>query len=393
MFMDFQQIYNRKQTNSLKWDHLKAVFQTDDIIPLWVADMDFKAPEEVNQALIERATHGIYGYTIITEEIKDIVTNWVKNRHNWQINNRWLTFSPSVLTSLHIAIQSFTNKNDKIMIQTPVYTPFFNLLKNGNREIIRNSLHFNGEKYEIDFEDFEEKLKQGVKAFILCSPHNPVGRVWTKEELQKMPELCVENDVILISDEIHADLVLGDYKHTPIATLSEDIAMQTVTCMAPSKTFNLAGLQASYIVTKHPEKRLKIDQLLKKQGLGSLNTMGSTALHAAYEHGEEWLKELLKLLNSHQEYVVEMFKTHTPELKVIPAQGTYLLWIDCSRLGMTDEELHQFMVSEARVGLNAGSYYGEEGKQFMRMNIATSRQTLEKGVKQIVKAVKHLNIQ
>jgi len=389
----FETVPNRKNTRSVKWDTLEEVFQSGDVLPMWVADMDFKAPEAVNNALIERAKHGVYGYTIINPEVKGSIVNWLHRRFNWKVEEEWLSFSPGVVTSLHIAVQAFTEPEDKVLIQTPVYPPFYNVIEAHNRQIVKSPLILKDDHYSIDFTDFENKLKQGVKAFILCSPHNPVGRVWTKEELQKMAELCVENDVILISDEIHADLVLGDYKHTPIATLSEDIAMQTVTCMAPSKTFNLAGLQASYIVTKHPEKRLKIDQLLKKQGLGSLNTMGSTALHAAYEHGEEWLKELLKLLNSHQEYVVEMFKTHTPELKVIPAQGTYLLWIDCSRLGMTDEELHQFMVSEARVGLNAGSSYGEEGKQFMRMNIATSRQTLEEGVKQIVKAVKHLNIQ
>lgn len=389
----FETVPNRKNTRSVKWDTLEEVFQSGDVLPMWVADMDFKAPEAVNNALIERAKHGVYGYTIINPEVKGSIVNWLHRRFNWKVEEEWLSFSPGVVTSLHIAVQAFTEPEDKVLIQTPVYPPFYNVIEAHNRQIVKSPLILKGDHYSIDFTDFENKLKQGVKAFILCSPHNPVGRVWTKEELQKMAELCIENDVILISDEIHADLVLGDYKHTPIATLSEDIAMQTVTCMAPSKTFNLAGLQASYIVTKQPEKRLKIDQLLKKQGLGSLNTMGSTALHAAYEHGEEWLKELLKLLNSHQEYVVEMFKTHTPELKVIPAQGTYLLWIDCSRLGMTDEELHQFMVSEARVGLNAGSSYGEEGKQFMRMNIATSRQTLEKGVKQIVKAVKHLNIQ
>jgi len=389
----FETVPNRKNTRSVKWDTLEEVFQSGDVLPMWVADMDFKAPEAVNNALIERAKHGVYGYTIINPEVKGSIVNWLHRRFNWKIEEEWLSFSPGVVTSLHIAVQAFTEPEDKVLIQTPVYPPFYNVIEAHNRQIVKSPLTLKDDHYSIDFTDFENKLKQGIKAFILCSPHNPVGRVWTREELQKMADLCMENDVTLISDEIHADLVLGDYKHIPIATLSEDTAMQTITCMAPSKTFNLAGLQASYIVTKHPEKRLKIDQLLQKQGLGSLNTMGSTALHAAYEYGEEWLEELLKLLSSHQQYVVEMFKTHTPELKVIPAQGTYLLWIDCSGLGMTDEELHHFMVSEARVGLNSGSSYGEEGKQFMRINIATSRQTLEEGVKRIVKAVKNLNIQ
>src|SRR5690625_1836520 len=204
---------------------------------------------------MERASHGIYGYTIITEEIKNSVSAWVNNSHGWKIDNRLLTFSPSVLTSLHIAIQSFTNDNDKIIIQTPVYTPFFNIIKKGNRQIIRNPLYFNGKKYEIDFEDFEAKLKQGVKAFILCSPHNPVGRVWEKWELLKMAELCLQYNVLIFSDEIHADLVFEGYKHTPIASLSNEIAKQTITYMSPTKTFNLAGLQASFIITSDRQKQ------------------------------------------------------------------------------------------------------------------------------------------
>jgi len=393
MFMDFQQIYNRKQTNSLKWDHLKAVFQTDDIIPLWVADMDFKAPEEVNQALIERATHGIYGYTIITEEIKDIVTNWVKNRHNWQINNRWLTFSPSVLTSLHIAIQSFTNKNDKIMIQTPVYTPFFNLLKNGNREIIRNPLHFNGEKYEIDFEDFEGKLKQGVKAFILCSPHNPVGRVWKKWELTKMAELCLQYNVLILADEIHADLVLEGFKHTPIASLSNKIAQQTITFMSPTKTFNLAGLHASFIVTPDRNKQKVMEEQLAISGFSMLNTMGITALEAAYKQGEQWLNQLLKIVAENKKIACKMIAEQTNgRLKIIDSEGTYLLWMDCKNLGMNDKELHQFMIHEAKVGLNPGSSYGEEGNQFMRINIACPTAILKQGIQQIITAVNELPV-
>src|SRR5690625_2862903 len=245
---DFQIIYDRKNTHSFKWDHVKTIFNTDDILPMWVADMDFKAPQAVNDALKERAEHGIYGYTIINDRIKKLVTNWVQKKHLWKIDSDWLSFSPGVITSLHIAIQSFTNENDKILLQTPVYTPFFNIIRNGKRQVVENSLRFNGEKYEIDFEDFEKKLQTGVKAFVLCSPHNPVGRVWTKEELSEMARLCLKYDVLILADEIHADLVFDGYSHIPIASLSDEIAEQTITCMSPTKTFNLAGLQASYMI-------------------------------------------------------------------------------------------------------------------------------------------------
>src|SRR5690625_1397834 len=214
MMTDFQTVYNRHNTHSLKWDHVQTIFGTDDILPMWVADMDFKAPKEVNQALKERAEHGIYGYTIINDDIKNEVVNWNKYKHNWTINREWLTFSPGVVTSLHIAIQTFTEEKDRILLQTPVYTPFFNIIRNGNREVVENPLLYNGEKYTIDFEDFEKKLQEGVKAFVLCSPHNPVGRVWTKEELVEMARLCIKYDVLILADEIHADLVFEDRKST-----------------------------------------------------------------------------------------------------------------------------------------------------------------------------------
>jgi len=384
----FELVPDRKNTRSVKWDAIKDVFDSNDVLPMWVADMDFKAPKAVNEALINRGKHGVYGYTIVDEEVKQSIAKWLHNQFNWKIEKDWLSFSPGVVTSLHIAVQAFTKPNDKILIQTPVYPPFYHVIETHDRQVVKNPLLRQGDYYTIDFIDFEEKLKQGVKAFILCSPHNPVGRVWTKSELQKIADLCTAYNVIIISDEIHADLVLNDNTHIPIANLSKEMAMNTVTCMAPSKTFNLAGLQASYIVTKNPDMRKQIDQLLDNQGLTSLNTMGTTALHAAYQYGEDWLKKLLSLLSDHQQYVIKMFTENISELRVIPAEGTYLLWIDCSGLGMDNEELQQFMIHKARVGLNEGRSYGEEGNQFMRMNIATSKQILEEGVRRIIKAVR-----
>ena len=383
----FDTLYERKNTRSMKWDMLKPVFQRDDILPMWVADMDFKAPQAVNEALIKRAEHGIYGYTVVDNDVKNTIVNWNDRRHNWKIDPDWLTFSPGVVTSLHLAIQTFTKPNDKVLIQTPVYTPFYNVIEQHDRKVVKNTLINKDNYYTIDFADFEDQLKQGVKAFILCSPHNPVGRVWTKNELQEMARLCLKYDVLILSDEIHGDLVYPGNHHIPIASLSEDIADKTITFMSPSKTFNLAGLQASYIITTNKTKREQLDAAFKIQGLNALNTMGSTALEAAYKHGEAWLDELIGVLNDHQNYVIEMFETHTKELKAIRSEGTYLIWIDCSSLEMDGKSLHTFMIEEAKVGLNPGFNYGEEGDQYMRINIACPRSTLEDGINRIITAV------
>lgn len=387
----FDTVHDRNHTRSVKWDEIENIFQADDVLPMWVADMDFKAPEAVTDALMKRVEHGIYGYTVIDGDVKNAIINWVSRRHDWNIQAEWLSFSPGVVKSLHIAIQVFTEPEDKILVQTPVYNPFYTAIENHNRAIVRNPLIREGDSYKIDFEDFEEKIKQGVKAFILCSPHNPVGRVWTKDELEEMARICLKYDVLIISDDIHCDLIFPGQRHIPIASISEDISKQTITCMSPTKTFNLAGLQASYIVTEDDEKREKIDAYLLKHGLKMLNTMGVDALEAAYNDGDDWLDELMQVLNDHKNYVKERFESEAKELKLIDSEGTYLLWVDCSDLGFTDDELIQFMIREAKVGLNPGSNYGSEGEQFMRINIACPRATLEEGISRIINAVNSRN--
>ena len=386
----FQTVHNREQTRSMNWDNRKAIFNSEEVLPMWVADMDFKAPEAVNNALKERAQHGIYGYTVITEDIRNNVTNWISLKHGWDVETNWLSFSPGVITSLHIAIQTFTNEGDNILIQTPVYTPFFNLIKNGNRQVVENALKYDGKTYTIDFDDLEEKLKT-VKAFILCSPHNPVGRVWTKEELTKIAALCEQHDVLVFSDEIHADLVFDGYKHIPFASISEEARERTITCMSPTKTFNLAGLQASYIVTKNNQMRAKINAELGLQGFNMLNTMGVIALDAAYANGKPWLDQLMKVIEANKLYATTRIENETNgKLKVIASEATYLLWVDCHELGLTDKELQAFMIEQAKVGLNAGSSYGTEGENFMRINIACPKATLQEGLDRIIHAVNAL---
>ncbi|WP_174614121.1 MalY/PatB family protein [Virgibacillus ihumii] len=386
----FEEIHDRKNTRSVKWDMLKPVFQTDDLLPMWVADMDFKAPQAVNDALKERAEHGIYGYTIIDENIKGSISNWIEKHHNWTVKQDWLSFSPGVVASLHMAIQTFTKPNDKILIQTPVYTPFYKVIEGHDRQIVKNELQQKDNYYKIDFDDMEEKLKN-VQALLLCSPHNPVGRVWKKDELMKMAELCLKHNVLILSDEIHADLIYPDQNHTPIASLSKDIADQTITFMSPSKTFNLAGLQASYIITSDKEKRVALEKKLGEQGHHMLNTMGSTALYAAYSYGEEWLEELKHVLKENRDYATKMLEEKTDGLlQVTRSEGTYLLWIDCSNLDMDKTELKKFMIENAKVGLNAGAEYGNEGDAFMRMNLACPKKTVEQGVARIIQAVNNL---
>lgn len=386
----FNEVISRKNTRSVKWDMAGKVFQSEDVLPMWVADMDFQAPKEVNEALIKRAEHGIYGYTVIDDDVKNAVVNWLSDRHQWTIQPEWLTFSPGVVSSLHMAIEAFTEPGDKILIQTPVYTPFYTVIKAHGREMVKNPLIEKDQYFTIDFDDFEEKLKTGVKAFILCSPHNPVGRVWKKEELEEIARLCLKYDVMIFSDEIHADLVFPGEKHIPIASLSDEVLENTITCMAPSKTFNLAGLEASYVIAANAEKRKKLkNQFLKSGYNGLLNTMANTALEAAYTYGKPWLEELMQLLESHKNYVTEQLEAET-NLKVTRSEGTYLLWLNCTGLGLSGKELKQFMIEKARVGLNAGLDYGDEGEQYMRMNIACPRATLEEGVNRIIDAVKNI---
>ncbi|MBO8156728.1 MAG: putative C-S lyase [Bacillaceae bacterium] len=386
----FQEMIDRTGTRSVKWDLRDQLFKRSDVLPMWVADMDFYTADAVREAIIKRAEHNLYGYTTTDEKVNEAVQLWLEKRHGWHINSKWITFSPGVVTSLHILVQTLTEEQDQVMIQTPVYPPFYSVVTNHNRTLVKNPLKFVNGRYEIDFEDFEEKLKNGVRMFILCSPHNPVGRVWTRDELKKMAELCIQYDVIMVSDEIHGDLIYEGYKHTPVATLSEEIEKHTITLMSPSKTFNLAGLQASYVITANEERKKQIDQGFTRQGLKMLNTFGIIAMEAAYLHGEHWLDDLLKVLEDHKNYAMDIFKQTTDLMEVIQPEGTYLLWLDCRKLNMTQEELKQFMIEKARVGLNDGSTFGEEGNGFMRMNIACPKQRVEEGTKRIVRALKEL---
>lgn len=381
---------DRRGTYSVKWDWYewnKNLFLDKDVLPMWVADMDFEAPEEIKKELINRIEHGVFGYSFEPNELKENIISWIKYKHNWDINKEWILSSHGVIPSLNFAIQLFTDPGDKILIQTPVYPPFIYSVKNNNRNLVINELKLINNHYEIDFNDFELKSKK-AKMFILCSPHNPVGRVWKRDELEKMAEICLENNVLIVSDEIHADMVFKGSKHIPIASLSENIAYNTITLMAPSKTFNIAGLHYSYTIIKNTELRKIFKKWIIQSGLYGHNLTSIIAANAAYKYGKNWLNKTMEYIEENYYYVKEYFEKNIPEVKVIKSEGTFLVWLDFRQLNLSQNELRELLEKKAKVGLNSGDTFGPGGKGFMRMNIATSRENIEETCKRIKNALR-----
>ena len=386
----FDEIIHRKNTYSLKWDHCMERFGKEDILPMWVADMDFKSPIEVTEAIKIRAEHGVFGYTGISEKLSYALTGWMKKRNNWAIDRQWIVHSPGVVTSINISILAFTYSGDKILIQTPVYYPFYSSINDNDRQLVVNSLKDNNGHYEIDFEDLEKKLGSGVKMMIFCSPHNPIGRVWNNNELDQVAKLCRKYNVLLISDEIHSDLVYKGYRHIPAASLSEEILNNSVTLISPTKTFNLAGLSESTAIIPNIELRQKFIKTLNRTGAGMLNIFGLAAAEAAYTHCEGWLEELMLYLHDNLETLIEYFDKNMPGIKVIRPEATYLAWLDCNELPVAAEKLKEFFTFKAGVGLNDGTTFGKEGYGFQRINFACPRVLLLEGLERIKFAVAKL---
>ncbi|UJW56468.1 putative C-S lyase [Bacillus sp. A116_S68] len=384
----FEQNIDRTGTFSVKWERTKEVFKTEeDVLPMWVADMDFKPPQAISNALKKRVEHGIFGYTFTGETVADAIINWMANRHGWEINKSWITYSPGVVPSIGKTIQALTEPGDRILIQSPVYPPFFSMITDNDRTVENCPLIKKEQQYGIDFEAFEQALKNGVKLFILCNPHNPVGRVWTEEELRRMAELCLSHDVVIVSDEIHSDLILPGHRHIPIASLSKEVAENTITLTAPSKTFNLAGLQASVIICANHDLQKKLNAIAKRQGSFTLNTFGIVAMEAAYRYGEEWLDELLAYLKGNVDVVKSYIADKLPELTLVEPEGTYLLWIDCRKLGLSDGELNHLFTHKGKIGFNSGISFGKGGEGFVRMNVACPRSTVIEGLTRMKKAL------
>ncbi|MDQ0229797.1 MalY/PatB family protein [Metabacillus malikii] len=383
----FDEMINRKDSSSAKWS-TKKIFGDEEVLPMWVADMDFRAPDKVIEAIHQCADHGVFGYSMPMEETEKAIQSWLKQRHNWEISDNIITYSPGIVTAISMAIQTFTGADDKIVVQPPVYYPFFEMAKKHKREVLYNALKLNeNHRYEIDFADFEKKVADPkTKMFILCNPHNPSGRIWSRDELTKMAELCLKHDVLIISDDIHSDLLLFGNEYTPLASISEEIANNTITCIAPSKTFNLAGLQASAVLIPNATLKRKYTQTLQLHGLMGLNTFGMVSMEAAYKHGSEWLDQLINYLEDNVKEVEKVVQEKLPHFKVMRPESTYLVWIDARKEQKTDEEMKELLLKKGKLALEPGSKFGENGAGFLRMNIACPRETLRDGLNRLVQA-------
>lgn len=387
----FDKVIDRTDTSSIKWDPdiLLGNFGVTDSLPLWIADMDFEVAPPIKKALVKVAEHGIYGYSGTTKHM-EAFKNWVDRRFDWTIQSDWLLNTPGVVTAFNIAIQTFTRPGDKVMIQRPVYYPFTDAIVNNGRTVSSNSLLLSDQgRYEIDFEDFEMKAKDPqTTLFLLCSPHNPVGRLWTKQELEKMLEICLEHNVLVVSDEIHADLVMPGYKHYPAGTISEKYLDNLITLMAPSKTFNLAGMQLSYVVISNEVKRQQFARTLEQASIGIVNRFAFEAATAAYDESEDWLEAVIDYIHENEKFVKNYFKRELPEVTIHELEATYLLWIDFRKLDLTLDELTTLIFRDAKVGLDGGDWFGPEGAGFMRMNLACPRSLIEEACEAIIRAVK-----
>ncbi len=391
MQYNFDEVIQRKNTQSSKWDNVGARVGNPDALPMWVADMDFRCPKPVVDAVRKRAEHEIYGYSYIAPEFRSSTISWIEKRHGWQLSPEWIVFSTGVVPVLNTMIQTFTEPGDEVIIQRPVYYPFINAVVDNHRVVSSNSLLYSGGTYSIDFEDLEKRAASPkAKIMILCNPHNPVGRVFTEDELSRMAEICLKNNVIMVSDEIHSDLIYTGHKHIPIASLSERFAENTVTCFAPSKTFNTAGLRSSGIVVPNQTIRKALEKQFARNRSLQQNIFGLPAYVAAYTECEDYLEQLLLYLENNVKYLDGFLKEHMPKIKLIKPEATFLMWLDCKELGLDNAGLADFLINKALVAVDRGDWFGPEGSGFARMNIACPRITLRQGLEQIEREYKKL---
>jgi cystathionine beta-lyase len=388
MRYDFDTVLDRRQTHSLKWDRCLVDFGLDDVIPMWVADMDFAAPPDVVDAIRRRAAHGAYGYASVPESFWAAAVAWLQERHAWTVERQWLGRAPGVVPALNLCVNAFTEPGDGVLVQTPVYYPFFHAVERNLRRLIRNPLIADGGTYRMDLADLERKIDERTRLLILCSPHNPVGRVWRREELEQLGEICVRRDLLVLSDEIHMDLVLPGHRHVPLATISPALAARTVTLLAPSKTFNLAGLNMSLVVASRPDLLARYTTEFDAAGLVIASLFGTVALEAAYRHGADWLDQLLDYLSANVDLAERFIRERLPELRFIRPEGTYLGLIDCRSLGMPQQALDDFFLRRARVYFDSGAWFGEETAGFERINLACPRVTLAEALERIERAIR-----
>lgn len=389
--LDFNTVVERRNTYSLKYDFAKKRKMPEDLLPLWVADMDFRTSSYILEALQKQIEHGIFGYSEVQEEYFEVLKHWMKRQHDWDVESKWLIKTPGIVFALAMAVKAFTKEGDGVLIQQPVYYPFSEVIADNGRKIVSNTLvQDETGKYRIDFEDFEYKIvSENIKLFLLCSPHNPVGRVWSEEELIRLGDICYRHHVIVVSDEIHADFVFKG-KHHVFANLKEEYKEISIVATSPSKTFNFAGLQISNIFIPNPEVKRKFRKEVDAAGYSQLNVMGLVATKAAYEHGDEWYRAMLKYVSDNIDYTKEFIRERLPKVKLVENEGTYLLWLDFRELELSEIELEDLIIKKAKLWLDSGRIFGTAGKGFQRINVACPRKTLTEALEKLELAVKSL---
>lgn len=383
---------DRRNTRSMKWDGCNAKFGVDpsvEMVPMWIADMDFRAPQEVVEALKQRVECQAYGYTTKPDSFYDAIINWVDRHYHWKVQKDWIVFTPGVIPGYTIVIQNFTEPGDGIIVQTPVYYPFMDGVNNNGRKLVLNPLKEDHGHWTMDFEDLEEKVKDPKnKLLILSNPHNPVGRAWSREELERLGNLCADNGVLLIADEIHADLMMGGHTHQAVCAISEKIRQNTITHYAPSKTFNLAGLQTAYAIIPNDEMREKYVKGMNANRIFNMNWFGSAALEAAYNHCDGYVTALCDYVTANIDYMADFIREKLPMLKMGKAEATYMVWVDFRGTGMNAEEIEQFIAQKAHIGTDMGTWFGPGGAGYLRFNLACPRALLEKALNQLEAALK-----
>lgn len=386
---NFDQPIDRNGTGALKVNVLKERFGREDLIPLWVADMDFKSPQAVTDAIIERAQHGVFGYPTPSDSYYNAIVNWVNNTHNWKIQKEWLNFIPGVVKGIAFVIDCFIAKDEKVIIQPPVYHPFRIIPTLHHRDVVSNPLVLEPNGYVMDLQHLKSVITPKTKLLILCNPHNPGGRVWTKQELIDIADICYDNQVLVISDEIHSDFAFGNHKHIPFASVSEKAAQNSITFMAPSKTFNIAGIVSAYSIIPNEKLRTKYHEYLASSELDEAHIFAYLAAEKAYDEGAEWLSEVKKYIWDNISFVDQFLQTNIPQIKAMLPEASFLIWLDCRDLGFeTQKELESFFINDAKLALNSGTMFGDQGKGFMRLNVGTQRSVLEKALNNLLKAVK-----
>ena len=387
---NFDEPKRREGTNCIKYDRREEIFGTKDVIPMWVADMDFNTPDFIIKALGDQLNNEIFGYSYRPPEYYLSITDWLRTRHNWLVEKEWISFTPGVVPALNFCTLAFTQPGDSIIVQPPVYFPFFSAVESHGRKLIYNRLKESEGNWIMDYNSLIASIEEKTRMIIISNPHNPIGRVWTPEELNNLADICLKNNILILSDEIHCDLVLPGFSHTPLATLSEEISGNTITCIAPSKTFNLAGLSTSSVIISNHALRKSFNRIVDNLHVGNGNIFGTIASISAYTNGHKWLDALLDYVDHNIDFVEDYCRKMIPEIIPVPPEATYMIWLDCRKLGMSGKELQNFFVARAGIGMNEGSTFGPGGEGFMRMNLGTTHQKVMKAMEQIEKAVSSL---